>query len=103
MKKIFISLIAITFLYSCGAGSEAGKVLRNEKNSNTDEFLVQKREPLTMPPDYNNLPKPGFNENKQKDEGKGRIQKILKVPEENLPSNKATSSVEESILNQINK
>ena len=103
MKKIFISFIAIMFLYSCGTGSDVSKVLRNEKSNSTDEFLVQKREPLTMPPDYNNLPKPGLNENKQKNEGKDRIQKILKVPENNLPSNEATSSVEESILNQINK
>lgn len=103
MKKLFISLMTIMFLYSCGAGSDVGKVLRNEKTNNTDEFLVKKRQPLSMPPDYNNLPKPGSNKNIKKQEDKGRIQKILKMPEENLSSNKATSSVEESILNQISK
>lgn len=102
MKKIFISLIALTFLYSCGAGSEVGKVLRNEKSPNTDEFLVKKRQPLSMPPEYNSLPKPGSNKDKQKNEKSG-IKKILKIPEENLSSSKSSSSIEESILNQINK
>mgnify|MGYP007000451735 CR=1 len=51
MKKIretFLFYILMSFLYSCGAASEAGKVLRNEKTKTTDEFLVKKREPLTL-------------------------------------------------------
>ena len=31
---------------------DARKVLRNEKIKTTDEFLVKKREPLVLPPDY---------------------------------------------------
>ena len=30
----------------------------NEKKNNTDEFLVEKKSPLVMPPDYNELPIP---------------------------------------------
>ena len=29
------------------------------KKSSSDEFLVEKKSPLVMPPDYNNLPVPG--------------------------------------------
>ena len=42
INKIVISLASLFFLYSCGGMSEAGKVLRNEKVKNTDEFLVKK-------------------------------------------------------------
>jgi hypothetical protein len=51
MKKINRTLLLLIFghfLYSCGSFSEAGKVLRNEKSNNTDEFLVKKRDPLVL-------------------------------------------------------
>ena len=46
MKKIKIILlyfVLITFLHSCGGASDAAKVLKNEKITNTDEFLVKKK------------------------------------------------------------
>ena len=52
---IFIFLILI----SCSSFKEAGKVLRNEKTNTTDEFLVKKREPLVLPPDFKEIPEPG--------------------------------------------
>ena len=42
MKNLTLMLIIILTLYSCGGFSEAGKVLRNEKVTTTDEFLVKK-------------------------------------------------------------
>ena len=42
MKKIYILLISLFTLNSCGGFKEAGKVLRNEKTTTTDEFLVKK-------------------------------------------------------------
>ena len=46
------------FLVSCGSFSEAGKALRNEKTRTTDEFLIEKRGPLSLPPKMGELPKP---------------------------------------------
>ena len=101
MKKLLLNLIIFFFLFSCGS-SNVGKVLRNEKITNTDEFLVKKREPLTMPPKYETLPKPGEINVINKNENKA-IQNILKIPkEENSPTVK-NSSVEEAIINEINK
>jgi|TARA_B100000927_G_C16089471_1_gene318525 hypothetical protein len=47
---------------------------KNQKKSSSDEFLVEKKSPLVMPPDYNDLPVPDQNkeisdidENKIKD------------------------------------
>ena len=41
--KIIVYFLIINFLYSCGGMSDAGKVLRNEKINNSDEFLVKKK------------------------------------------------------------
>ena len=43
IEKIILYFILASMLYSCGGFSDAGKVLRNEKVTNTDEFLVKKR------------------------------------------------------------
>ena len=43
-KTVLLYFILIAFLHSCGGASDAAKVLKNEKITNTDEFLVKKRE-----------------------------------------------------------
>ena len=54
IKLIFLILL----LTSCGSLGEAGKALRNEKTRTTDEFLIEKRGPLSIPPKMDELPKP---------------------------------------------
>ena len=56
--RYFLIFIFLT-LASCSSLTEAGKVLRNEKTNTTDEFLVKKREPLVLPPDFKDIPEPG--------------------------------------------
>ena len=56
--RIFLLLVFI-LLNACGGLSDAGKVLRNEKVKTTDEFLVKKRKPLVLPPEFNEVPEPG--------------------------------------------
>ena len=51
-------LLLLIFLVSCGGLDEAGKALRNEKTRTTDEFLIEKRGPLSLPPKMGELPKP---------------------------------------------
>ena len=50
--KKFILLNLILLLASCSSIESA---FVNEKKNNTDEFLVEKKSPLVMPPDYNEL------------------------------------------------
>ena len=61
IKSIFILSILIVALHSCGGFDDAKKVLTNQKTNTTDEFLIKKRDPLTLPPDYDKLPEPGSN------------------------------------------
>ena len=71
-----------------------------KKTFTTDEFLV-KKEPLTMPPDFEKLPLPDSATNKPDLSEEEKIKKILKLPEENLNKNKNSSSIEDSIIEQI--
>ena len=98
MKKIYIIFIFYFLLANCGGLDDAKKVLRNEKIKSTDEFLVKKKDPLVLPPDYKNIPKPGDNTLTKKDDQK--IKNILKVEEEETDK-KNSSSVEDSILKKI--
>lgn len=100
MKKINLLLIIYFFLVSCGSLSNAGKILRNEKIKTTDEFLVKKKEPLVLPPDYNKIPVPG-SISKNPEEKQDKIKKILNAPKKSINSN--ASSTEESIINRIRK
>jgi len=101
MKNINLLLIIIVTLTSCTNFENAGKVLRNEKIKTTDEFLVKKRKPLILPPDYNELPVPGekISEETSEDE---KIKRILKSPKkQEIKSN--SSSTERSIIDKIRK
>ena len=55
-------------LKSCSSMKEAGQVLRNEKVKTTDEFLVKKKQPLILPPNYEKIPEPGSADQKQIDD-----------------------------------
>ncbi len=102
MKNKFLAFfVIIFFLNSCGGISDAGKVLRNEKTRTTDEFLVKKREPLSLPPEYKEIPEPGSIKKDIKKE-KNEVSKILNIKEDNK-SRKSPSSIEQSIINQIGK
>ena len=105
MKKInrtILYFILTVFLYSCSGISDVGKTLSNEKTRTTDEFLVKKREPLVLPPNYEEIPKPGtISKKKENDEEK--IKKILKAPKTQDSLKSKSSSIEESILIKIRK
>ena len=98
IKKINL-LITLSFLItSCGGLSEAGKVLRNEKIRTTDEFLVKKKDPLELPPNFEELPLPNSKKDSQKSDEK--IEEILNTSDISVSKEKPTS-VEESILDNI--
>ena len=57
-RGLFVGLILI-LLQSCQA---TNKAMIGEKSSETkDEFFIEKKNPLSMPPDFNELPEPSDN------------------------------------------
>ena len=105
MKNTALIVITLFTITSCGGFKDAGKILRNEKIKTTDEFLVKKKEPLELPPEYNKIPEPGsieVKEDKKLSENE-KIKKILKAPATEDINNKNASSTEKAILNKIRK
>ena len=102
MKIIFYLTFILITVISCGGLDDANKVLRNEKVKTTDEFLVKKRDPLIMPPNYNEIPSPDTILKKKKND-KDKLKNILKVPESENGSDKSSLSIENSILNKIKR
>ena len=101
MNKIIFLIIIAGLLISCTNLKDAGKVLRNEKIKTTDEFLIKKRDPLVLPPDFREIPKPKSQSNQTRKENK--IEDILKVPKEESNSSNKSLSVEQSIIDKIKK
>jgi len=59
-KNFFFLILLIFILNNCGTVRDAFDPQR--KNS-TDEFLVEKKSPLSMPPDFEKLPVPNSKNN----------------------------------------
>ena len=57
-KKIIYILSIIFFVTSCETLGSVKRGLTGEKKVSTDEFMIKKKDPLIMPPDYENLPPP---------------------------------------------
>ena len=72
--------------------------------SSSDEFLVEKKSPLVMPPDYNDLPVPDQN-NKTAETNENKIKDLVsKNNNENAEMNNAedgNSNIEQSVLKKI--
>ena len=102
MKKTNFLLIIALSLVSCSGLKDACKVFRNEKTTTTDEFLVKKRNPLILPPNFEKIPEPGTSSNKNINE-EDNIKKILKATNNEKIKKNKSSSIENSILNKIRK
>ena len=75
----------------------AKRALTGEKEYTTDEFMVQKKNPLILPPDYENLPTP---------DEESVVSEEISIFEKNLENStednsSTSSSVEDSILRKI--
>ena len=58
-KKIIYILVLIYFVTSCADTFDSVKRgLTGSKRKSADEFLVKKKDPLILPPDFENLPTP---------------------------------------------
>ena len=96
----FILLNIILFLSSCGTIKEG---FTNQKKNSTDEFLVEKKLPLKMPPNYKELPFPRFGKEDSSKENK--IKKMIveekktNLNSENIKDN--NKNFEKSLIEKI--
>ena len=96
-------LLLLLFLYSCGS---VGEALQGKKRSDQgDEFLIDKKNPLSMPPDFDKLPKPGesnLKSTKDIESDQSNIKNLLKNNDDvNVSNSDESTSIESSILKKI--
>ena len=100
MKKfnlLFILGIALIILSGCNT---VKKAFKNPKKNSSDEFLVEKKSPLVMPPEFNELPIPNQSEDtSQKQEN--NIKNLISDNNGNTDQEVSNSDLEGSILSKI--
>ena len=99
--KNLILFCFILSLYSCGTVKEG---FTNQKKENKDEFLVEKKSPLVMPPDYDELPVPN-TEISQKEGSENGVKKLItNNTDDNMTSSDSNTSnkkIEELLIEKI--
>ena len=97
IKNIFFLVLLLFFFNSCSTLKDG---FESQRKNSTDEFLVEKKKPLVMPPDFNKLPLPTQNKNTDDE-------KIEKLINKNKSQNSSTNfevknkSTESFILKKI--
>tara|TARA_B100000963_G_C22413095_1_gene574164 strand:+ start:317 stop:643 length:327 start_codon:yes stop_codon:yes gene_type:complete len=104
INNILKILIVSLFLFSCSGGLEGFKFKR--KSTSGDEFLIEKKDPLVLPPDFSKLPNPEEDIQKTEEE-ESQIDIVFKNDksenDENQNINTSSAGLEESILKKIQK
>ncbi len=101
-RKIIFLLLILSFIPSCGGTWDSVKRgLTGAKQKSTDEFFVKKKDPLVLPPDFDDLPSP-----EDRVEAKEQVLSIEKAFEETGSTESISStsnSIEESIIKKIKR
>ncbi len=99
--KILILVNLVLLFQSCGTIKEG---FSNQKKNSSDEFLVEKKAPLVMPPNYNELPVPKSKKIEKKIED-NTIENLVKNNKiKSFESKKAlekNKNLEETLLEKI--
>ena len=88
---IFVAIIGL-FFSSC---STVQKAFDPQRKNSSEEFLVEKKSPLSMPPDFDELPVPQNNQNNNED-NQDQNKDIQLLITENNKSQTQSTEVENS-------
>ena len=108
--KIIVKIISIVVLSLILASCQSTKDAFTLKKKNSgDEFLVEKKSPLVMPPDYGALPEPENNNQSKKKSDDNSIKNLIIKNEKNVKdlsvnnsNSSQTTSIEKLVLEQSN-
>ena len=97
--NIFIIFTVSSFLFSCG------DFKLKKKADSGEEFLIEKKDPLILPPDFSKLPKP--NEQPETVDEEINIESVFdrgqSSSEEDNNQNSSKSNIKKSISDKIQK
>ena len=103
-KKLILAILILNLLNGCQTLKDG--LEGNKKSKSAEEFLIQKKNPLVLPPDYSKLPLPKSTDNNNKSSQEFDLEKKLK---QNTNSNtkdsnkKITDSFEKMVIEKIKK
>lgn len=100
-NRLLVLLNIILFLNSCSAAKES---FSNQKKNNTDEFLIEKKTSLVIPPNYGELPKPS-SDKKNNDLKENKIRELISG-NENIEADtkkETNKNLKQSLLEKIKK
>tara|TARA_B000000475_G_C15753346_1_gene347930 strand:+ start:268 stop:591 length:324 start_codon:yes stop_codon:yes gene_type:complete len=101
LKLIVIFIFIFSTVTSCGTVKEGFSM---QKKNNSDEFLVEKKSPLLMPPNFNELPIPKTDSVLNSDQ-KNQIKQLITNSEESDISsendNNTSGNFEKLLLGKI--
>ena len=100
MKKnnpLVLIFIILLFLNSCSTVMDG---LGGAKQKNSDEFLVKKKEPLVLPPDFEILPEPGASPDEGSSLSKENTLNIEELIRQSSSDNTSSDSSESKSLTE---
>ena len=100
-KLIFIILCIAIITSNCGSIKRG---LTGQKKSSSDEFLIQKKNPLVLPPHFGDLPKPATEDdidNENNENNEIDFSKVFEESEDKKIIDESDTSLEQSILKKI--
>ena len=104
LRIIYFSIFYTFIVFFFNSCSNVKDAFDPQRKNSSEEFLVEKKSPLSMPPNFNELPVPQDTKNNNKDDIKDLI--LAGENDTDLSSNSSNintgTDLEQSILDQIN-
>tara|TARA_A100001388_G_C28287877_1_gene275077 strand:- start:98 stop:397 length:300 start_codon:yes stop_codon:yes gene_type:complete len=94
--KYLIILLVFFLVHSCSG-------IDGKRSSKSDEFLIEKKNPLVMPPDIDDLPEPNKNTNIDREGDDNNFKESLssKSSSTKKTTSQTSATLKESIMKQI--
>ena len=99
IKLSLLLILSTIILSNCGS---VQKAFDPQNKNNSEEFLVEKKSPLSMPPSFEELPVPS-NEKVDKESQTNNIESLIteKNNNEKLETDESDKNFEQSIIDKI--
>ena len=95
--KIFLVFVILIGIHGCGGVRDA---VTGQKKKTTDEFLIKKKDPLILPPDFDNLPIP---KSKKTKDVNSSLEAAIGNSNNSNSSSESSSNLENMILRELRK
>ena len=104
LKIAFLLIILCIFSYGCQSVSDG---LTLKKKDSSKQFLIEKKQPLVMPPDFDEMPTPGNINAKEQQTNKSDkntdLEKLIESAKNSDTSSKKDNGLSQEIKKKINK